>query len=371
MKVALVHDYLLEMGGAERVLMVLAEIFPEAPIYTLVCDHKKWTQFFPRERIRASSLHQVPEFLRGHRRWLLPFLPLAAETINLRDFDVVISSSAGFAKGIITNSGTVHVSYCHTPTRFLWDLYHYYVNGSSKLNWLKKPILHWLRLWDLAASQRVDYFIANSQNTRRRVKKYYNRDSNVIYPPVDIPSASYSLNGLKINAPLGEYFLIASRLLSYKRIDLAVDAFNKTGLPLIIIGEGPERRRLEKKSGRNIKFLGWQPEEIKNLYLKHCAAFVFPGDEDFGIAPVEAMMLGRPVLAFRAGGLLESVIEGRTGEFFDEASPESLIEGLLKLKANARNYHPEFVKNHAKKFEKERFVKEIKEFIEKVTESEI
>lgn len=365
MRVALVHDYLLEIGGAERVLMVLAEIFPKAPIYTLLCDFKKWIQFFPKERIKVSSLHKLPGFVRNRRRWLLPFLPLAAETINLRDFDLVISSSAGFTKGIITNSGTVHVSYCHTPTRFLWDLCHFYT-GSSKLSFLKKPLLHWLRLWDLAAAARVDYFIANSKNTARRIRKYYGREAEIIYPPVDLdPLVSESTAEEKSRVPLKDYFLVVSRLLSYKRIDLAVRAFNNLGLPLVVIGDGPERRRLEKMAAKNVKFLGPHYGETKYLYLKHCKAFIFPGDEDFGIAPVEAMMLGRPVLAQKTGGLLESVIEGKTGEFFDQPSPESLIAGLRKLETNMKNYDPEFIKKHARKFGKERFVREIKEFIDK------
>jgi glycosyltransferase involved in cell wall biosynthesis len=365
MRVALVHDYLLEIGGAERVLMVLAEIFPEAPIYTLLCDYGKWTKIFPVERIRVSSLHQLPGFLRGRRRWLLPFLPIAAETFNLRDFNLVISSSAGFAKGIITNSRTVHVSYCHTPTRFLWDLHHFYVKD-AKLGFLKKPLLHWLRLWDLAAAARVDYFIANSKNTSRRIRKYYGREAETIYPPVDLDwSVSESSPEEKLQVPFEDYFLVVSRLLSYKRVDLAVQAFSKLGLPLVIIGDGPEKRRLEKMAAKNVKFLGAHYGRTKYLYLKHCQAFIFPGDEDFGIAPVEAMMLGRPVLTQRIGGLLETVIEGKTGEFFDESSPESLAEGLGRLKANMRNYDAEFIKKHAQKFGKERFIKEIKEFIDK------
>ena len=388
--------------------MVLAEIFPEAPIYTLLCDYGKWTKIFPRKRIRVSFLQRLPGFLRGRRRWLLPFLPLAAETLNLRDFDLVISSSAGFAKGIITNSRTVHVSYCHTPTRFLWDLHHFYASRGSKLNLLARPLLHWLRLWDWAAAARVDYFIANSENTRRRVKKYYGREAEVIYPPVDpvrnLSDITEKFSGVtkfgcdktdgefcsrisngvdldwsvsesspeeKPQVPFEDYFLIVSRLLSYKRVDLAVQAFNKLGLPLIIIGDGPEKCRLEKMAAKNVKFLGAHYGRTKYLYLKHCRAFIFPGDEDFGIAPVEAMMLGRPVLAYRAGGLLESVVEGKTGEFFDEPTTESLVEGLRKLEANIKNYDPEFIKNHAQKFGKERFVKEIKGFVEKVAKSEI
>ncbi len=365
MKVALVHDYLMEMGGAERVLLVLAEIFPDAPIFTLLYDPVNWDQYLPRQRVRVSSLHKLPGFVRRQRRWLLPFYPLVTEGINLRDFDVVISSSAGFIKGVITRPKTVHISYCHPPTRFLWDLYHYYAQN-GRMNWLKSPFLHYLRLWDLAAASRVDYFIANSRNTAQRIKKYYNRDSAVIYPPVDIVCAAPESPGLKLEAPFGDYYLIVSRLLSYKRIDLAVEAFNRLGLPLIIIGDGPERRRLEKKAEKNIKFIGWHDGKIKNLYLKHCAAFIFPGEEDFGIAPVEAMGFGKPVLAYRAGGLLETVIEGKTGEFFNEPTPDSLLKGFEHLKKNFKNYDPEFIKNHAQKFGKERFVNEIKAFIDKV-----
>lgn len=365
MRVALVHDYLLEMGGAERVLQVLAEIFPEAPIYTLLYEPRKIGEVFNPARVNVSKLGKLPGFLRRRQRWLMPMFPVATETINLRDFDLVISSSSAFIKGIITRVGTVHISYCHTPPRYLWDLYHFYAESSPKLNWLKKPILHYLRLWDLAAAGRVDYFIANSRNTARRIKKYYNRDSVVIYPPVD-SRADYSGPSAKEKSeiPFGDYYLIISRLLSYKRIDLAVDVFNRLNLPLVIIGDGPERRGLERRAAKNIKFLGAHYGKTKYLYLKHCKAFIFPGDEDFGIAPVEAMMLGRPVLAFRSGGLLETVIEGKTGEFFDRQSSDSLLEGFERLQS--KNYDPEFIKNHAKQFSKERFVKEIKAFVDEV-----
>ncbi|MDP1629427.1 MAG: glycosyltransferase, partial [bacterium] len=235
--------------------------------------------------------------------------------------------------------------------------------SSSKLNWLKKPILHYLRLWDSAAAGRVDYFIANSRNTAWRIKKYYNRDSVVIYPPVDSDYPEPSVKE-KSEVPFSDYYLIVSRLLSYKRVDLAVDVFNRLNLPLVIIGDGLERRRLERRAKKNIKFLGWQNGKIKNLYLKHCSAFIFPGEEDFGIAPVEAMNFGKPVLAFRAGGLLETVIEGKTGEFFDRQSSDSLSEGFERLQS--KNYDQEFIKNHAQKFGKERFIREIKTFIEKV-----
>ncbi|HEB01387.1 MAG TPA: glycosyltransferase family 4 protein [Candidatus Portnoybacteria bacterium] len=219
------------------------------------------------------------------------------------------------------------------------------------------PLLHYVRLWDQASSERVDYFIANSRTTQQRIKKYYRRDSQVIYPPVDVEKFTPG----KENKG---YFLIVSRLSPYKRIDLAVEAFNKLELPLIIIGQGPQRKFLQRLAQKNIKFLGWQPEEKVRQYYQNCQAFIFPGEEDFGITAVEAMAAGKPVLAFRKGGVTETVIEGSTGEFFDDPVPEVLADGVRRLQRNLKNYDSQVIRNQVEKFSRQRFEKEIKEFIE-------
>lgn len=384
MRIALVHDYLIRFGGAERVLKVLYEMFPEAPIYTLLYDKERMKKFFPKAHsirsprlrsgqagqagIKTSFLQKFPKFLRKRYRWLLPLFPVAAEGFDFRDFDLVISSSSAFAKGIVTRPQTIHICYCHSPTRFVWDWTHEYFKPAESgfKKWLGKIILHYIRIWDRHASNRVDYFIANSKTTQGRIRKYYRRDSTVIYPPVETKhhSATDYPNSEK------DYFLIVSQLRAYKRIDLAVEAFNKLGLPLIIIGEGPEEKILKKMAKENIKFLGWQSDKMVRNYYNNCQAFIFPGEEDFGITAVEAMSKGKPVLAFRKGGVSESVIEGMTGEFFDYPTPEVLADGVRRLRENFKNYSSLVIKKHAEKFSRGRFEREIKDFIQRCLEKE-
>jgi len=269
MKPALVHDWLKGIGGAERVLIELHKIFPEAPIYTLLHDPAAWNRHIPQERIRVSGLGRLPAFVRNRRRWLLPFLPVAAEGIDLRDFDVVISSSSAWAKGILTKPETVHISYCHTPTRFLWSDTTEYLE-QQKLGSIKgmivRRMLSRLRLWDRLAVDRVDYWVTNSLVTKERIKKYYRKDAEVIYPPVD--TARFRLSKMK-----KDFFLVVSRLSPYKMVGLAVDAFNKLGLDLVVIGEGSERSELEKRAKSNIKFLGFQNDEEVLRYYEECRAF--------------------------------------------------------------------------------------------------
>ncbi len=399
MKVALIHDFLIRFGGAERVLQALSEIFPEAPIYTLLYDEKKMGRFFPKEKIRTSFLQKFPKFLRNRYRYLLPFLPLAPETFDLRDFDLIISSSSSFAKGIVPRVNSLHICYCHNPMRFVWDYSHLYLKEQKKslFNPFMKTVLHFLRIWDRNAAQRVDYFIANSKATQKRIQKYYRRESTVIYPPVEGGSgsgffdtlagssgqlaqssknypkgnqANFSADGLKSHLPSPErkkdYFLIVSQLTPYKKIDVAIMAFNKLKLPLVIIGEGPERKKLEKMAKENIKFLGWQADETLWQYYQNCTAFVFPGEDDFGISPVEAMGFGKPVLALSRGGALETVVEGVTGEFFEDPDPAVLADGVRRLRENLPNYNPEEIKKQAQKFNKERFIKEINNFVKEI-----
>jgi len=367
LKVALIHDFLIRFGGAERVLQALCEIFPKAPIYTLLYDEKKMGEFFPKEKIRTSFLQKFPKFLQNRYKYLLPLLPIAPETFDLRDFDLIISSSSSFAKGIVPRVNTLHICYCHNPMRFAWDYSLFYLKEQKKgffLNPLLKVSLHFLRIWDRNAAQRADYFIANSKATQKRILKYYRKEAEIIYPPVEVKNPKSQILNPKIQEP--DYFLIVSQLTPYKKIDVAVAAFNKLKLPLVIIGEGPERKRLQNLAKENIKFLGWQPDEVVRQYYQNCAAFIFSGEDDFGIAPVEAMGFGKPVLALRCGGALDSVIEGVTGEFFDDPDPAVLADGVRRLRENLPNYNPVEIKKQARKFSKERFIEELQDFIENI-----
>ncbi len=351
MKIALIHDYLVSYGGAEKTFRVLTELFPQAEVYTLFYNEKIKKQFFPNKEIHTSFLQKFPAILKKRYQLLLPFLPIAAETIDFRDFDIVISSSHSFAKGIITRPKTIHVCYCYSPTRYLWD--------KSRSNFF----LHYFRIWDRQAAERVDYFIACSKTVQDRVRKYYKRDSVVIYPPVKSQTSNLKSQISK------EFYLIVSQLRKYKRIDLAIDAFNKLELELVIIGEGPERKRLQRRAKKNIKFLGWQPDKIVNKYYKNCTAFIFPGEDDFGIAPVEAMSWGKPILAYRRGGVTETIVEGKTGEFFDWQHPAVLADGIRRLRQNLPKYNPEIIRKQADKFSQERFEKEFIKLIERVATS--
>ncbi|MDD3190332.1 MAG: glycosyltransferase [Candidatus Pacebacteria bacterium] len=363
-KVAIVHDFLTYFGGAEQVLKSMHNLYPEAPIYTLLYDETVMKKYFPEAKIKASFLNKLPKFIRKRKKFMLPLFSTAIETFDLSGYDLVLSSSSSFAKGVIVRPRTVHLCYCHAPARFLWDWYYNYL-AENKIGGIKKifviSFLHFLRIWDRSASDRVDFYIANSKNTSRKIKKFYGRDSVVIYPPVD--QGGVSNKKMDIKMPEG-YYLIVSRLSPYKKIDVAIKAFNKLGLPLVIIGEGSDRKRLEKMAGANITFIGFQSEEVLSSYYANCRAFVFPGEDDFGITIVEAMSFGKPVLAYRKGGVLETVIEGETGEFFDAVVPEILADGIRKLNKNIGGYDAEKIKNRAERFSRKRFETDLRDFIE-------
>lgn len=359
MKIALVHDYLNQYGGAEKVLEAFTEIFPNAPIYTLIYSPKKIQGAFSNKKIYTSFLQKIP-FTRSHHRFFPVLMPLAVEKFDLSDFDVVLSDSASFAKGIITNSNSLHVCYCHTPTRYIWDDSHKYIKDFSISRLVKFfiPIfLNYVRLWDREASFRVDKFICNSKFVANRIRKYYKRNAEVIYPPVDVKRFSLAVGQSK------DYFLIVGRLLPYKRFDIAIKAFNELEIPLKIIGDGPERKSLEKLAKWNIEFLGEVSNNNLKEYYHNCQALIFPQEEDFGIVALEAMACGKPVIAYRGGGALESVKEGETGIFFDQQSPGALIEAIKNFKSD--KFNPSVIHSHALKFDKEIFKKKIKEFVEK------
>jgi glycosyltransferase involved in cell wall biosynthesis len=369
LKVALVHDFLNQYGGAERVLSVLHEIFPEAPIYTLLYDPKKMRGKFKDADIRPSFLQKFPKFLKRRPKWLLPFLPTAPETFNLRDFDLVISSSGAWSKGIIVKPKTIHICYCHSPMRFVWDWNEKYLGeqGLGKGRKLfTRLLLNYVRMWDKAAADRPDFFIANSRSTQSRIKKYYDRESAVVYPPVEVGDPKTE-SWAPQDSVLGKqkYFLIVSRLSPYKKIEVAVEAMNKLNLPLMVIGEGSPKyvKYLKKIAGPKTKFLGWKSDEETKKYFAACRAFIFPGEDDFGIAPVEAMSFGKPVIALRKGGATETVIEGETGEFFDESAIEVLADAVRRFQENEKNYDPAEIRKQAEKFSKDKFMKNIERVI--------
>jgi len=356
MRVALVHDYLNQYGGAERVLEAFCQIFPKAPIYTLLYDEKKTGQAFKDRCIHTSFLQKIP-LVRSHHRPFLMLMPLAIEQFDFSQYDLVISDSASYAKGAITSSKTFHICYCHTPIRYAWDDSHKYIEEFGYPKPIKKIIpffMNYIRLWDEEAAVRVDKFISNSCFVSDRIKKYYHRESEVIYPPVKT-SLFYLADALD------DYFLMIGRFLPYKRFDLAIEAFNQLGFPLKIIGDGPDRKRLEKKAMENIEFVGLVSDEKLKDYYARCQALIFPQEEDFGITAVEAMASGRPVIAYQSGGALEIVQSGITGLFFDRQTPEDLIEALRKF--NPKDFNPKVIKEKAMEFDEERFKEKIKKFI--------
>ncbi len=359
MKIALAHDFLIRLGGAERVLKVLMDMFPDAPVYTLLYDEKKVGAVFPRKRIITSGLQKIPRFPGSHK-FLFPFMPMAVENFDFSGYDVVLSSSSAYMHGIVTNLETTHVCYYHTPMRYAWDYTHEYLKeqGLGGIgDFFVSRLLHKVRLWDFLASDRVDTPIANSITVRNRIRKYYRRDAEVIYPPVDTERFTpHSKNE--------GFFLIISNLSAYKKIDLAVQLFNRLGKRLVIIGDGPDSGRLKRMSAANIDFLGFKPDKVAKEYLENCRAFIFPGEEDFGIAPIEAMACGKPVLAYRKGGLTESMVEGVTGEFFDEQTLESVEAALTQLLINEKNYKAKEIAKHAKKFSRENFEKAMYKAVE-------
>ena len=361
MKIALVHDYLNQYGGAERVLEAFCQIFPKAPIYTLLYDKKKTGYAFENRSVRTSFLQKIP-LVKSHHRPFLMLMPLAIEQFDFSQYDLVLSDSASYAKGIITSPETLHICYCHTPIRYAWDDSHRYIEEFGYSGVIKKVIpffMNYIRLWDEQASKRVDKFIANSNFVSDRINKYYHRESKVIHPPV-------KADLFYLADKISDYFLIVGRFLPYKRFDLAIKAFNELGYPLKIIGDGPDRKRLEKMANSNIEFIGLVDDNKLKDYYAHCKAFIFPQEEDFGITAVEAMASGRPVIAYGSGGALEIIQDKITGLFFKEQTTDDLINVLKEFDVN--NFDPKVIRERAMEFSQEKFKEKIKAFINKATQ---
>lgn len=363
MKTAIVYDRVNKFGGAERVLLSLNQIFPDAPLYTAVYSPSKasWAKVFP--KVIPSWLQKIPFSSDRHEHF--PYLmPLVFESFDFSEYDLVISVTSEAAKGIITKPSTKHICYLLTPTRYLWSHYDFYFNeppSSFKvypfMKTLSKPVVKYLRSWDKVAAYRPDKMIAISTAVKKRIKKYYQRDSEIIFPPVEIEKFVSSTKAKK-----QDYYLFVSRLVPYKRPDLAIEAFNELGLPLIVIGDGSEKQKLRAKAKPNIKFINYLTDEKLAGYYQRTRGLIFPQEEDFGIVALEAQAAGAPVIAFKAGGALDTIIEGKTGIFFEKQSKQNLIGAVKKMEK--MRFRREDLVNNAQKYSKEIFKKEFKKFVE-------
>jgi glycosyltransferase involved in cell wall biosynthesis len=356
MKVALVHYWLLNMRGGEKVLEALCELFPDADIFTHAYDPSAVSDSIRRHKIYTTFIQKLPMATRYCRNYL-PLMPIALEQLDLRGYDLVISSESGPAKGVMVSPDALHICYCHTPMRYVWDMYYDYLKGARSIKRiLMRPLIHYLRMWDLSTASRVDYFIANSNYVAKRILRHYRRESEVIHPPVDV-------GAFTVSDRHEDFYLMVGELVPYKRFDIAVCAFTNMGKKLIIIGDGNQMKIIKKIAGPTITFLRRQPFNVMRDYYARCRALIFPCEEDFGIVPVEAMASGRPVIAFKKGGALETVVEGLTGLFFNEQSPESLIDAINRYELIESTFSPEQISLHARKFDRERFKEHIQNTI--------
>lgn len=354
-KIALVHDYFVQMGGAERVAEAMHDSFPSAPVYTTVALPKSLPGGLRSADIRTSPMQHLPSIERRFRHYFMLY-PFAVENFDLSEYDLIFSSSSGYAKGVRRRRNAVHVCYCHTPMRWVWRYDDYVAReGFGGTVRAALPSLLWgLRKWDLRASRQPNYYIANSRLVAQRIKKIYGREAFVIPPPIDVQR-------FEMANEVGDYYLVLSRLMPYKRIDLAIEACKRANRRLIVIGDGPDRERLEKLADDRIEFLGRQPDSIVNYYAARCRALLFPGEEDFGMAPLEVNAAGRPVIAFRGGGAVETVVEGVTGVFFDQQNSLSLAQAIEEFEG--LKWRQEDLRHHAEKFDRNVFAFRVLQFL--------
>ena len=357
MRVAIVHYWLVSMRGGEKVIEALCQLFPEADIFTHVYDPTSVSVTIRKHKVVTTFINSLPNARRFYKRYL-PLMPIALEQIDLRGYDLIISSESGPAKGIIPPAGAVHICYCHSPMRYIWNMSHDYLERAGFLTKILLPSLaHYVRNWDAVASMRVDHFIANSHTVAARVEKYYRRKSTVIYPPVDV-------NRFEIvsEAEIEDYYLMVGELVAYKRPELAVEAFNTLGKPLVVIGGGEMLSMIQKLAGPTVTVLGPQPLEVLRRHYARCRALIFPGEEDFGIVPVEVMASGRPVIAYGRGGVTETVSAGVSGLFFQEQSVLAIEQAIHKFEQ--LHFDAIVIKAQVEKFNVQRFTSEIVTVIE-------
>jgi len=364
-KVAIVHYWLINMRGGEKVLEALCELFPEADIYTHVYDPALISDKINKHCVTTTFIQQLPFATKAYQKYL-PLMPLALEQLDLTDYDLVISSESGPAKGVITSPDAIHVCYCHTPMRYLWDMYPAY---RKELGWLTRGlfslIAHYLRVWDCTSAARVDCFLANSDYVRKRIKKFYRRDAQVIHPPVDVQAFAASVQ------PREDFYLVVSELVSYKRVDLAVEACNQLNRRLVVIGSGEQYKKIAALAGDNVTLLGRQPFDVIKDHYASCRALIFPGQEDFGMVPVEAMASGAPVIAFGRGGATETVKDGITGVFFNQATVTSLIEVIRRFERKMSEFSESEIMAHAEQFDIATFNTKFLAVVEKCSASSV
>ncbi len=364
LRVAIVHYWFIGRAGGERVVEALAEVFPQADLFSLVADRSTLAPILQDRELQTSFLQRVPGAKRFHRHFLF-LQPLALEQFDLSGYDLVISSESGPAKGVITSSKTCHICYCHSPMRYIWEMHPEYRRGMGLLvGTIFSLTAHYMRLWDFASARRVDYFVANSRFTASRIRKCYGRESAVIHPPVEASTA-------KVSDKPGEYYMAIGRMVDYKRFDLAVAACTKLGRRLKIIGGGPQEKVLRRMAGPTVEFLGRVSDGELRENLAGCRALLFPGEEDFGIVPVEAQSFGKPVIAYASGGVLETVrgvfpggarIENPTGVFFTDQSLSGLTQAMLEFEAMEHEFRPQAIREHSLQFDSVIFKQRISEF---------
>ena len=360
-KIALVHDYFIQMGGAERVAAAMHDSFPSAPIYTTVALPHRLPKELRGADIRTSAMQRLPGMERRFRQYFMLY-PFAVEHFDLSEYDLIFSSSSGYAKGVRRRKNAIHVCYCHTPMRWVWRYEDYVARESfGRVARSLLPISLWgLKKWDLRAAQQPNYYIANSHLVAQRIKQIYGREAFVIPPPIDV-------DRFQLSAIIDDYYLVLSRLVPYKRIDLAIEACKRLGRRLVIIGDGPDRQRLEKLAGPETEFLGRQPDSQVNRYASRCRALLFSGEEDFGMVPLEVNAAGRPVIAFRGGGAMETVVEGVTGVFFNQPTSAALVEAIEDFES--RSWNQQMVRRHAEKFDRSVFAFRVLQFLGAVAPS--
>ncbi len=366
LRVAIVHYWFVGHAGGERVVAALAEMFPQADLFALVADPETMPPELRKHRLTTSFLQKIPGSTRWYRH-LLPLQPMALEHLDVSGYDLIISSESGPAKGVVSPTRTCHICYCHSPMRYLWDMYHdYRRNMGPVMRTVFSATAHYLRMWDLASAARVDYFVANSFNVASRIRKHYRRDSCVIHPPAMVKDAY-------ISDRTEDYYLVVSRLIDYKRVDLAIDVCKRLGRRLRIVGDGDQYKRLRRLRGPGIEFLGHLDEKDLHQCYAHCRALLFPGEEDFGIVPVEAQSFGRPVIAYGRGGALETVIglspedscapETATGVFFAGQETESMAEAIRTFESVETRFDPHFIRSNVQRFDLSHFQSNMRQFV--------